>query len=187
MGRGGNSDLRIVGTVEEENNQKIKKQGQLIILCGVPGAGKSTWVKKEQMSGKAIAVVSSDAIRLELFYSLIEANQGSGSAAREKHALVFKIFYKRIIEALQSGQTVVADATNLRAKDRKKLKQLADQENSSTKLVVFENTERAKINNINRDFDQQVPEPVMEKMINRFQSSINNLENEDYSEIEIVK
>jgi predicted kinase len=180
MGRGVNNVLLQNDNHGQNQANTFNNSGKLIILCGVPGSGKSTWVKNNQ---KHCSVVSSDSIRLELFESLVEANRGNN---QEKNALVFKIFYKRITDLLKAGETVIADATNLRARDRKKLAALAESESSATKLVVFKNTELARINNLNRPEDQIVPDLVMEKMINRFQSSLTNLKNESYTEIVFI-
>ena len=78
----------------------------LIIMVGPSGSGKSTFVKKYF---QPFEVVSSDAIREELTGDL-----------RNQHVndVVFQEFNRRIEIKLRLGERVVADAMNLRKKDR---------------------------------------------------------------------
>ena len=93
-----------------------KSLPKLIVLARVAGVGKSTYVKNHF---KDIAIVSTDAIRLELFNDLTQEN----------NQLVFKTAHARIHDTLEKGETVVFDATNLTLKRRKQIfeqyKQLA--------------------------------------------------------------
>lgn len=81
----------------------------LIILCGIPGSGKSTYAK-DYMERNCNAVhLSSDAIRKELYGD--ENIQGNPGA-------VFSLMQKRAIESLNNGYDVLYDATNITRKDR---------------------------------------------------------------------
>ena len=81
---------------------------KLIILCGIPGSGKTAYGQKwvEENSGLHL---SSDAIRKELY--------GDESTQGNPHE-VFSLMQKRAIEALNNGSNVVYDATNITRKDR---------------------------------------------------------------------
>lgn len=78
---------------------------KLLLLCGIPGSGKSTWVSKFISENDAV-VVSRDSIRFALL------REGEDYFAREKE--VTECFYKMIYEFLESGQYdyVIADATH---------------------------------------------------------------------------
>lgn len=82
----------------------------LYMTVGVPGSGKSTAVevfKKEQPN---IEIVSSDAMRAELF----------GDESIQKHTpYLFKKVYERIIGFLKEDKDVVFDACSISKKDRK--------------------------------------------------------------------
>mgnify|MGYP003299417619 CR=1 FL=1 len=89
---------------------------KLIILCGIPGSGKS-WIADELLSEylifgerEDIAVHSSDAIREELF---------GDPSSQENNALVFETMHKRVRDDLKADKTVIYDATNITRKARK--------------------------------------------------------------------
>ena len=86
------------------------ENGKLILLCGIPGSGKSTFSKMYEPL-KHHLVLSSDDIRKELW--------GDESEQSGNHE-VFKLLYKRMYYAICNGITVVFDATNVTLKDRKK-------------------------------------------------------------------
>lgn len=83
-------------------------QLNFIMLCGLPGSGKSTYAEKLAASG--YTVISSDAIRYELFGD--ENDQSN-------NGLVFATMRRCMLECFDHGQNVVFDATNINRKDRK--------------------------------------------------------------------
>ena len=85
---------------------------KLIIMCGIPGSGKSTWAKAH-VDPVFDEYISRDDIR---FYYVKE---GEPYFSQEDH--VFKTFCQRIDMALRSGANVWADATHLNMKSRLKL------------------------------------------------------------------
>ena len=81
----------------------------LIILCGIPGSGKSTYAKNYLERNSNTIHLSSDAIRKELYGDEnIQGNPGD----------IFTLMQKRAIEALNNGRDVIYDATNVTRKDR---------------------------------------------------------------------
>lgn len=82
---------------------------KLIILCGIPGSGKSTYAKDYTERNFNTVHLSSDVIRKELYGDEnIQGNPGD----------VFSLMQKRALEALNNGRDVLYDATNITRKDR---------------------------------------------------------------------
>lgn len=81
----------------------------LIILCGIPGSGKTTYAKNYIERNFNTIHLSSDAIRKELYGDEnIQGNPGD----------VFSLMQNRAVEALNNGCDVLYDATNITRKDR---------------------------------------------------------------------
>ena len=78
------------------------------MLVGIPGAGKSTWAKKNINTNTRY--FSSDEIRKELYGD--ENFQGDP-------AEVFSVMQRRTVESLKSGFNVIYDATNVSRKNRR--------------------------------------------------------------------
>lgn len=81
----------------------------LIMLVGIPGAGKTTYAKKYVAEHDNAMYLSSDLIRQELWGD--EAIQGDNNK-------VFSLMHDMTITALNHGKNVVYDATNITRKDR---------------------------------------------------------------------
>lgn len=138
---------------------------KLIILCGIPGSGKS-WIADELLSEylifgdrEDIAIHSSDAIREELF-----GDPGS----QENNALVFETMHKRVREDLKADKTVIYDATNITRKARKGVLSLALAETFVELHIVWAPVEIC----ISRDAarDRTVGPAVIDKMLRRWQT-----------------
>ena len=79
---------------------------RLTVMIGPTGAGKTTHAKRHHSGDQ---IVSSDEIRIEKFGSLtIEGPQDA----------IFDEARRRVVDKLSKGESVVFDATNLRARDR---------------------------------------------------------------------
>lgn len=81
----------------------------LILLVGIPGSGKTTYAENYIQKHANTVHLSSDKIRAELWGN--ESIQGDNNQ-------VFSLMQSRAIEALNNGQSVVYDATNITRKDR---------------------------------------------------------------------
>lgn len=79
----------------------------LIMLCGIPGSGKTTYAKK--FKNDYTIYLSSDSIREALYGD--ESIQGNPSE-------VFALMQNRAIDLLNKGYDVIYDATNITRKDR---------------------------------------------------------------------
>lgn len=83
--------------------------GILYISCGLPGSGKSTFLKAHAKADEVI--VSRDEIR----FSLLKP----GDKYFKYEDLVFDLFIERITKNINSGKNVYADATHLNSNSRK--------------------------------------------------------------------
>ena len=81
----------------------------LILLCGIPGSGKTYYAKKYISKHDNTIHLSSDSIRKELYGD--ESIQGNPMD-------IFGLMQNRTVDALNDGQSVVYDATNITRKDR---------------------------------------------------------------------
>ncbi|MBS1989222.1 MAG: AAA family ATPase [Cyanobacteria bacterium SZAS LIN-3] len=88
--------------------------GKLIMMVGVPGAGKTTVAQK--VVAKGFHYLNADKIRAELYGS--EAEQGD----KEQ---VFKIFFERLEAAMQENLSIIIDNTNLNPRQREPILAMA--------------------------------------------------------------
>lgn len=84
----------------------------LWIMVGLPAAGKSTVAKKIAEENDTV-IISTDEIRAEVCDGDIND--------QSKNADVFSIFYKRIQENIENGINVIADATSVSIKSRRRI------------------------------------------------------------------
>lgn len=150
---------------------------KLIILSGIPGAGKSTWAK-EFLANENAVIVSRDAIR----FALVSEDMEYFSRENE----VTACFYAQLNEFLASGKYdyVVADATHNTKKARNTL---------LDNLTIPEGVEIIPVNfyvSIERAFKQnkmrsgraRVPEYAIENMFRRRERPTHG-EKYEYAEI----
>lgn len=91
-----------------------KSKTQLIILVGIAGSGKSTWIQNHKNSFKgSVKIVSRDAIR----FSLVKEDEEYFSKENE----VYKQFISEIKDGLVNYDIVFADATHINELSRAKL------------------------------------------------------------------
>jgi len=88
----------------------------LVLLSGVPGAGKTTFARALCAAGGFVHL-ESDAIRLQLF----PVPEFTG----REHGRVFAVAEARARKALEGSSRVIVDATNLSRSDRRRFVDLA--------------------------------------------------------------
>ena len=136
-----------------------KQIPSLTIMVGLPGSGKSTVAAAICDIDSSIALVSSDAIRKELYGD--EGIQGSPED-------VFKVVNQRIHALLSEGKSVLYDATNLYPKSRKSvLSAIPDGMEVQVKFWVI-NTPLDVCIRRNEGRERVVPEEVIRRMASRF-------------------
>lgn len=149
---------------------------KLIILCGLPGSGKSSYAEclSYIFSDDAeVAIHSSDAIRGELF---------GDPGFQGDNAKVFETMHHRVREDLRAGKTVVYDATNITRKARKGAIACAHPTHDTIEChIVWTDLEEC----IRRDSqrDRKVGPGVIDKMLRRWQSP---WKDEGFDKIELV-
>lgn len=81
------------------------------IMCGLPGSGKSTYIKEELP--KNIEIINQDSIRVELGIMKDDEHKAIGSSEQEKE--VTRICLERIDKAIKDRRDFVIDNTNIKA------------------------------------------------------------------------
>ncbi|WP_339155848.1 ATP-binding protein [Actinomadura luteofluorescens] len=113
----------------------IRVPAGLVVLVGPPASGKTSFVRAliERRQIDAEAVVSSDAIRAELFgMSPMEAESDAADA------LIFETRDRRIIARLSAGRTAVAESTNVTSQARARLIAIAGRFNVPVTMLRFD-------------------------------------------------
>ena len=87
---------------------ELKDNGILYISCGVPGSGKSTFLK--EIKEKDEIIISRDEIR----FSILKPGEEYFSHEKE----VYIRFLNEIVKNIRNGHNVYADATHLNEKSR---------------------------------------------------------------------
>ena len=134
-------------------------RSKLILLVGIPGAGKTTYANEYIKSNPNTIHLSSDTIRAELYGD--ESIQGNP-------AEVFSLMQKRAIEALNDGKDVIYDATNITRKDRASIINLCPKFVAIQCYIIWAPIETC----IERDAarERTVGKEVIDKMLKRFQA-----------------
>jgi predicted kinase len=130
---------------------------ELYITVGIPGSGKSTGIKKITETTNA-TVICPDDIREEI----------SGDASdQSQNERVWKIAYARLHKALESGKSVIFDATSVNPKSRKPLIKVGKQYDCEIVACVFPVTLRTAIQRQSLR-NRKVPEDVIKRFYERF-------------------
>ena len=137
---------------------------KLIILCGLPGSGKSKYAENYKAVDDAICtdftvIHSSDAIREELF---------GDAGSQEDNNRVFELMHKRVKEDLKAGKTVIYDATNITRKARRGAINLAGYDDTIECHIIWADPIECRRRDSLRE--RKVGNEVIEKMLRRWQS-----------------
>lgn len=132
---------------------------KLILLVGIPGAGKTTYANEYVKSNPNTVHLSSDLIRAELYGD--ESIQGNP-------ADVFSLMQKRAVETLNNGKDVIYDATGITRKDRASIISICPKFVKIECHIIWAPIEVC----IERDAKRErtVGKEVIDKMLKRFQA-----------------
>ena len=132
----------------------------LYLMCGVPGAGKSTFLKNHIKENNT-KVISRDKIR----FSIVKPNEEYFSHEDE----VLEIFWKQINEALAAGKDTFVDQTSLTPRARKWLLQHVEGYTYANIVWIDEDLEIClERNEMRRGTRAYVPENVIRRMHHQF-------------------
>lgn len=126
--------------------------GEVIMLSGLPGTGKDTWVSRYDPN---LPMVSLDEIRIELS---VEATDNQGT--------VVQTAKERARQLLRKKQPFILNATNLTKDIRRKWVKLFEDYGARVRIVYLETDEKTREVR-NADRNNVVPEEAVTKMRNK--------------------
>lgn len=162
-----NNEIYSLSEASAKLYEHSNNHAHAIIMCGVSGSGKSTYIKSNFPDYK---VISMDEIRAELC---------GNRRDQSKNSEVAQLAKERFKQALRAKEKVVWDATNTRKEFREQLIQTAHNYHALTELHVLLSKE-STIRKQNKDREFDVPDEVITKQMNQFQFP-------DVNETHIVK
>jgi predicted kinase len=146
-------------------------RNDIIVLVGLPGAGKSEYAK--ELAEEGYVICSSDEVRGRMF----------GNANDQDHnAEVFQILHKEIRAHLMDGDSVVYDACNIHSKRRKAFLDTLKDIRCKKSAHVITTPYRSCIDQ-NRGRERVVPNEVIDRMYKHWQTPSMW---EGFDEIELV-
>lgn len=132
---------------------------QLVLLVGVPGAGKTTLAQR--LLDKGYLCLNADAIRKELW--------GDAGDQREPDK-VFGLFYERLEEALAAEKDIVIDNTNINTKHRGPILQRAIKAGYTDIQLWILDVPLEVCLSQNRDRERAVPDDIVINYFNTLQT-----------------
>jgi len=135
------------------------------ILIGVPGSGKSTWVDNAKFTNDTVHISSDHYIE-----EYADLHSTTYTQVFNDYApTASKLMFDEALEAIRSGMDIVWDQTNTTMSTRrKKLAMLKDYH----KIAVVFNTPKPEILKkrlASRSHWKEIPDSVMQDMIEKFQ------------------
>lgn len=131
----------------------------LWVMVGLSGSGKSSVAKEIAENNPNTIIVSLDNIGEEL-----TGDYGN----QENNEKVFKVFHKRIREALENNTNVIADATNITMRSRRAIiENVKGIECRKIAYLIPRPFDQCKLDNLNRQ--HPVPEEVLDGQLRKFQ------------------
>ncbi len=132
----------------------------LFLMCGIPGAGKSTFLKKRIKKNSSV-VISRDEIR----FSIVRPDEDYFSHEDE----VLQIFWEKINKNLAEGKNVFIDQTSLTPKSRKWLLEHVKGYDHANLIWIDEDIETCLERNEGRKGTRAyVPRGVIRRMFSQF-------------------
>lgn len=128
---------------------------ECVVLCGLPGSGKSTWAKNNWDGD----VVEMDAIRERL-----KIKPGKLKA----QGLIHQTAKEDLRESLRKKRPVLWNATNLTAQQRSVVIDIALEYKAKTKIIYFD-CELQEVLKRNKKREKEVPQKVIERMFRKFE------------------
>ena len=128
-----------------------------LMMCGLPGSGKST-IAKELAAEYNATIFSSDDLREELY---------GNANIQGDNAKLFTELHRRIKDCLREGKSAIMDATNINYKNRMAF--LQELKNITChKICIAVATPYEECLKRNAQRERKVPEKVIERMYRQF-------------------
>ena len=147
----------------------------LVLLVGPSGAGKSTFARAHFRPNE---VVSSDELRERV---ADDANDQDASAD------AFRLLALILNGRLKRRLTAVVDATNLRARNRKRLSSLAARYGVPVVAILFDLPESTFLDNNARRPDRRVDEEVIADQVALMREAVRDVRSEGYVQVHYVR
>lgn len=140
----------------------------LFLMQGIPGIGKSHYLKQDGLKDCGL-VVSSDLIR-QLYSTDVVTVTDREVINFENDSKVWKTLFEIVEFRMSKSYTTIVDATHYSLDSIKKYKSLCQQYEYQLFVVRLENNlEKAIEQNKNRPSNRQVPEEVLKKMYDKIE------------------
>ena len=139
-----------------------KQRNSLIIIVGISGAGKSTYIEKLKQTLPNVNVHSSDKLRGILF--------GDENCQRDP-GMVFGILKRNVEKDVASGRDVIIDATNLNPRDRRDWITIADKYGAEKIAYVIERDKSTIMKHQEKrksEGGRFVPEDAIDRMFSKY-------------------
>jgi protein phosphatase len=146
----------------------------LVLLVGPSGAGKSTFARAHF---RPIEIISPDELRERV---ADDPNDQDASAD------AFRILALLLNGRLKRRLTSVVDATNLRARNRKRLASLASRYGVPVVAIVFDLPEQSFFDNNSRRPDRRVDEDVIANQLELMRQALRDIPSEGYAQVHVV-
>jgi predicted kinase len=162
----------------------MNKNRHIIVMAGLPGNGKSTWVKQFRKLNPYYYIVSRDSIRESIY--------GTYGFNKKDENLVHQLWMNYIKTLLKSNKNIIVDDTNVVSKNRKKMIKDITRHwgvKKEYKIDCYYFAPNPEENLINRMKDSRnVSKDVWEDVINRMNSQWTTpSEEEGFSEVKELK
>lgn len=155
---------------------------EIILLVGLPGSGKSTWVKSYLLTNPDYVVVSSDDIIDAYAKSVGKTYTEVFSEYMGNAEVEYNI---RLSAAIREGKNIIVDRTNLSPKSRRKITSKVTKDYKKIAIVFNTPIEEIKERLIKRENEtgKEIPDYVIVTMMNSY---IEPSVDEGFSEIKLI-
>jgi predicted kinase len=152
-----------------------------VILIGVAGAGKSTWISQQNLADDA-CVISTDNIIQDIAH---QYGMTYNEAFKDLIGFAEKVMWHDFVHAYCSRNDIYIDRTNMSAKSRKKFIDRIKKYNYLIEAVDFETPEKNEWERrLNSRQGKTIPQEVLDRMINSYEIP---LESEGFDNIIFIK
>ena len=153
---------------------------ELILLCGIPTSGKSTYVKtllSQPYWGNAVVLSTDDYIQ-----KVAEKHQSTYNEVFQDHiSAATEFMWEGLQFAVHEGRDIIIDQTNLTRKTRKTKTSRVSADMYRKRAVYFELSLKEALERNQHREGKFIPESILKRMYHSFEIPDNN---EDFETIE---